>query len=268
MSTKTLPAEPFSPEKTEAIVEEFNREGWVLIPGVLSAEEITKLRAGIERMFNDPTGPLTHHWDSDWSGVRLFERERIFRDMIVREPIISIAEAVVSPDCHLIADGAVYNRPGNALSNWHVDDRVLFPLPEDIPRFDPRIKIPNFVINFQFMLTDVPADEYGPTQVVPGTHYSGRDPNSQEDPSFEGRGPVSILCKAGDLYLQHSQVWHRGAPNTSDRRRCLYQMAFGDRRYSQRFYPFLNYRVPDHVLDGADERLLRVFGKHPKGAYG
>ena len=37
---------------------------------------------------------------------------------------------------------------------------------------------------------------------------------------------------------------------------------------AQRFYPFLNYEVPAHVLAGADEKLLKALGKHPKGAYG
>jgi ectoine hydroxylase-related dioxygenase (phytanoyl-CoA dioxygenase family) len=188
--------------------------------------------------------------------------------MLVREPVISLAEALIGPKCHLIADGTVFNPPGQAITGWHADDGVFFALPEDIPRFDPRIKIPNLVINFQFMLTDVQSIEYGPTQVVPASHYSGRGPNRQDNPEFEGRGPLSIFCRAGDLYLQHAQVWHRGALNTSDRRRCLYQIAYGDRRIAQRFYPFLNYRMPDHVLEGASERLLRVLGKHPKGAYG
>ncbi len=257
----------FSETRIDAVAEEFNREGWVHLPGVLTPEEVAELHAGIERLRCDPTAGLMHHGE-DWSFVRLFERERIFRDMLVREPMISLGEALVGPNCHLIADGAVYNPPGQAISGWHVDDGVYFPLPDEIPCHDPRVKMPNMIVNFQMMLTDVPAVEYGPTQVVPRSHYAGRAPDTQEDPTFEGQGPVSILCRAGDLYLQHSQIWHRGAPNTSERRRCLYQFAYGDRRIAQRFYPFLNYRVPDHVLDGADERLLRLFGKHPKGAYG
>ncbi|MDA1140345.1 MAG: phytanoyl-CoA dioxygenase family protein [Planctomycetota bacterium] len=268
MSISNPSAVAFSEEKTSSILDEFNREGWVHIPGVLTPEEVSELRKGIDRMCTDPTARMMHHCDSDWSFVRLFERERIFRDMLVREPMISLGEAIVGANCHLIADGAVYNQPGKAISGWHVDDGLYFPLPNDMSRHDPRISIPNFIVNFQMMLTDVPSVEYGPTQVVPRSHYSGRQPISQDNPTFEGRGPVSILCKAGDLYLQHNQLWHRGAPNSSNRRRCLYQFAYGDRRIAQRFYPFLNYQVPAHVLEGADERLLRLFGKHPKGAYG
>jgi hypothetical protein len=37
---------------------------------------------------------------------------------------------------------------------------------------------------------------------------------------------------------------------------------------SQRFYPFMNYQLPQHVLDNADEQRKRVLGFHPQGAYG
>ena len=45
-------------------------------------------------------------------------------------------------------------------------------------------------------------------------------------------------------------------------------MAFSARWVSQRFYPFVNYRLPEHVLARADDRRRRVLGFHPKGAYG
>ena len=35
---------------------------------------------------------------------------------------------------------------------------------------------------------------------------------------------------------------------------------------AQRFWPYLNYHMPDYVLEGADKRLLRVLGKHPEMA--
>jgi ectoine hydroxylase-related dioxygenase (phytanoyl-CoA dioxygenase family) len=255
-------------EDIDTIVEDYSREGWIHLPGILTREEVKELRAGIERMLSDPTRKLTNHTSNDWTGVRLYERERIFRDMLVREPLITVAEGVVGENCHLISDGAVFNPPGKAISKWHVDDGIYFPLPDGIERFDERISMPNLICNFQLLLSDVPSIEYGPTQVVPGSHYSGRPPPTQADPAFEGRGAVSFLGNAGDLFLQHPQTWHRGAPNTSDRKRCLYQIAYGDRRIAPRLFPFLNYRFPDHVLDGAGTRLLRLFGKHPTGAYG
>ena len=186
----------------------------------------------------------------------------------MREPIISLMEALLGADCHLISNNVVRNGPGQSISNYHIDERLSFPLPESVARFDPRMTIPTTIVNVQMPLTDLESVEYGPTQYVPDSHYSGRHPNDKFDPVWEGRRGVTILCKAGDIYLQHAQVWHRGAPNTSDRTRYLLQQSFGTRMIAQRFYPFLNYRMPDHVLEGAGERLLRVLGKHLKGPYG
>ncbi|MCE9614656.1 MAG: phytanoyl-CoA dioxygenase family protein [Lentisphaerae bacterium] len=261
--------QPFSDSQCRDIVDRFVRDGYVHIPGVLSVNEVRELVARLDRIRADPTLADRDIAYSDYIFVRLFEIDRMFRDLLVREPLIGLFERLLGKDCHLIANNAVLNDPGQAISNWHIDfAQPWFPLPDGMPRFDPALRFPTFMVNGQIALSDVPSDEYGPTQVVPGSHYSGRHPNDAECPTFEGHGPHAIFVRAGDVYLQHPMVWHRGAPNTSNRRRYLLQHNMGMRMMAQKFYPFLNYHMPTHVLAGADERLLRVLGKHPKGAYG
>ena len=107
----------------------------------------------------------------------------------------------------------------------------------------------------------------GPTQFVPGSHRSGRAP----DPElvYEGRDVVSVIAKAGDCLLQNGQAWHRGAPNqTADRIRVVQQVSYGRRFIAQRFYPFVNYRLPEEVLARANPRRKRLLGVHSVGAYG
>jgi ectoine hydroxylase-related dioxygenase (phytanoyl-CoA dioxygenase family) len=113
-----------------------------------------------------------------------------------------------------------------AISHWHVDSNVEFPLPPDVPRHDPRIQVPVLWMTFQIALTDIDSEENGPTQFVPTSHYSGRLPYAPDKPEFEGHGPVSLLCKAGDMYLTNHQTWHRGAPNRSSRTRYVLQMQY------------------------------------------
>lgn len=266
--TTVTPGPAFTAEQTRDILDRFHRDGYVLIPGVLSPEEVEAFKQRIDRAFADPRMTETHNQYSPFIMTRLFELDVMFRDNLVREPIIGLMEALLGADCHAVAQNFVRNRPGEAIDSFHADDRVWFPLPEEIPRFDARVRMPCLLVNVHHALTDVSSDEYGPLQVVPGSHYSGRQPNDPRKPTFEGRGHVSVHARAGDVYLQHPQVWHRGAPNTSDRTRYILGAAYGQRFISQRFYPFLNYRVPDHVLQGASDRLLRVLGKHAKGAYG
>ncbi|MCX5662803.1 MAG: phytanoyl-CoA dioxygenase family protein [Planctomycetota bacterium] len=260
--------QPFSPEQTRDIIDRFNRDGYVLLPGVLSPEEVEGFKLRIDRAFNDPRMAETHNLYGPYIMARLFELDVMFRDNLVREPVIGLMEALLGNNCHIIAQNFVRNRPGEAIDAFHADDFVWYPLPAEIPRFDARQRIPTFIVNVHHALTDVSSDEFGPLQVVPGSHYSGRPPSDPKNPTFDGRGFVSVHAKPGDVYLQHPQVWHRGAPNTSSRTRYILGAAYGMRFVSQRFYPFLNYQMPAHVLEGASDRLLRVLGKHQKGAFG
>jgi ectoine hydroxylase-related dioxygenase (phytanoyl-CoA dioxygenase family) len=266
--TSILPRSPLSTERTREIIKEFQTTGAAVVGQIFDAEECAMFKEKFDRIFSNAALKDSHHLYNDFICTRLFELDRAFRDVMVREPLISLMEALLGGDCHLIANNAVRNRPGESIDSYHADDFVWVPLPDEIPRFDARMTFPTFLVNCQILLTDCESDEFGPTQFVPGSHYSGRQPYDAKNPQFEGRGGVSIHVPAGTLYLQHPQVWHRGAPNTSSRTRYLMQYGYSKRFVAQRFYPFLNYQMPHHVLEGANDRLLRVLGKHAKGAYG
>ena len=129
--------------------------------------------------------------------------------------------------------------------------------------------MPLLRMSVQIALTDQDEPHLGPTEVVPGSNHSGRNPDDPEAPSFLGQGPVPLLMRAGDLYLMNGQTWHRGRPNASERIRYLLHQVYGRRCMAQIFWPYLNYHMPPHVReDGTDERLLRVRGKHVERAYG
>lgn len=270
MSQATLlPQQPFSPEECNRIVADFRRDGYRLIPNVFSSDEVDAFKAGIDRVLDSEDFPTNYYpGPNRFVATRLFETNPIFEDLLTREPLITLAESILGANCHLIAQNAVRNKPGVAIDFFHADDLVIAPLPDEIPRHDPRVHLPIFLMTVQIPLTDISSIEYGPTEFVRGSHYSGRHPNDKTKPSFEGEGPTSILCKAGDVYLHNGQCWHRGAPNTSDRTRYLLQVIYGMRFISQRFYPFMNYVMPQHVIDNANDRRKRVLGFHGRGPYG
>ena len=260
-------AQPLDAETTRSLVERFHCDGYACLEGVLSEVEVTTLRELIERKFQDP---LMHEEAGDHiRGVnlmRMYEYDINFRDLIAREPLVSLAEAILGPDCHMLSQNALRYEPGQG-GGWHIDDRLLFPLPESVPRHDPRIVVPCFVLNVMIPLSRADSLEYGATQVVPGSHYSGRRPEGDE-PAFEGRGPESLLAEPGDVYMFHNQVWHRGVTNSSDHVRYVGSVVYSQRVVAQRLYPFVDYRMPDFVWEGTDERMQRLLGRHTKGAYG
>jgi ectoine hydroxylase-related dioxygenase (phytanoyl-CoA dioxygenase family) len=265
----TIQNEPFTPEKAAQIVEQFHRDGYYFVGPVLTPDEVAALRDAMDRKLADPRILADEAGDHirGLSLMRMFEYDRAFRDLIAREPTVSLAEAILGSDCHMMSQNALRNVPGQNIG-WHVDDRVMFPVSEGMERHDPRLRIPCFVMNVLIPLTDTDSIEFGPTEVVPGSHYSGRHPNDPEHPTFEGQGPKSLFAKAGDAYMFHNQVWHRGAPNTSTRVRYLGGVTYCQRVISQRLYPFIHYRMPEHVFEGADDRMRRLLGEHGKGAYG
>ena len=234
----TQTSKAFSEERCREIAAEFSREGCVVVPSVLSAAEAAELRARTDHYFDHRDSIPARHV-SYVAGAFVLrygaDLDPIYADMITREPIHSLVAAVLGPHHRFNALNVIRNEPGQAISNWHVDDVVEFPLPPDIPRFDARIRMPVLWFTVQVALSDIDALEHGPTQYVPGSHYSGRRPVSQDNPEFEGRGPVAVYCKAGDIYFTNHQAWHRGAPNTSDRIRYVMQLQYATRWADARF---------------------------------
>ena len=274
MSSAIRVGEPFTDEETRRITEQFQRAGYYDFGPVLEADEVAALFEDMERKWNDPR---MHEPARDQirgtSLMRMFEYSTAFRDLIVREPFASLAEAILGEDCHCMSQNALYTPPNvNAVADapggWHLDDLAHFPLPDEIPRHDPAIQLPCFVMQIFTPLTDVEALEYGPTQIVPGSHYAGRGPQEQDQPEFDGNRPYSFLTRKTHAYMFNNQTWHRGAPDTSERTRLMAGVTYSKRFVSQKFYPFIDYRMPDHVWDGASPRLQRLLGRHEKGPYG
>ena len=152
----------------------------------------------------------------------------------------------------------IRSRPGNAISHWHVDDILEHPLPPDVPRWDGRVRLPVMWLSVQVPLSDVTTAGRGPTEVVAGSHYSGRLP-ADEDPVFEGRRAEPVFCRAGDIYLFNHQVWHRGRPNLSPDTRYLMQLQYG-RGDSIAFRLQGAQRTPEleAILQGEDPALAEI----------
>lgn len=243
----------------------FLRDGFVMLPGALSAEEARRLRDGVAEAHRAPcpTGNPTR-----FHRHQMFRRGPEFEAMLDREPAVDVVEAVLGGDCHVIANNTVYTGPNSGIDRWHVDETVLFPVPEGV-RLDPRIEMPCHIVTAQYYLDDVPL-ELGPTQVVPGSQRSGRlPPSTEEELVWDGRGYETLVARAGDCLLLNGQTWHRGATNlTTDRHRHVLQVTYGRRFIAQRFYPFVNHVIPQEILDRATPRRLRLLGMHEHGPYG
>ncbi len=254
------------------LLEQFHRDGFLVLPGILSKEEVSRLRAGVERYFEEPCPEADLYGMPRMWRPKMFERGPEFEALIDHPAVIDLVEAILGADCHLIAMSALRTEPGAGISGWHADETVRFPRSVDVP-LDPRIPMPCFVVNLNYYLCDVD-ENLGPTQFVSGSHRSGRQPrpedyDAQGNPHYEGKRVFSAVGPAGTAVLWHDQTWHRGAINNSgDRIRWVQQAPYGRRFIAQRFYPFINYRLPEAILERANPRRKRLLGVHGIGAYG
>ncbi|QKG18659.1 phytanoyl-CoA dioxygenase family protein [Actinomadura verrucosospora] len=257
-------APPAPAEQIDAWARAFTEDGFVHLPGLLAPAEVDALREGVLEAHRHPcpTGnptPLHRH--------QMFRRGPEFAAMLDREPVVSLAERLLGDNCHVIANNTIYTAPGMGVDHWHVDETVLVPVPEGA-RLPDGMDMPCFIVTAMYYLNDVPM-EVGPTQIVPGSHRSGRpSPTDEADLVWDGRRHVSLVARAGDCVVLNGQTWHRGATNRSDHHRIVLQVTYGRRYISQRFWPYVNFTVPEEISRAAPPRRRRLLGEHSYGPYG
>jgi hypothetical protein len=239
-----------------------HEDGFALIPGVLSPEEISDLRDGIDRLqpFGFDQGGAQAHYKC------VFNRDRLFLNYIDRPGIVDLAESLMGDECHIIGQTAWRSEPGKQGWAPHVD-RVFMPIPEDMAS-DPRLQLPVYVCTAHYYLNDITLD-LAPTYVIPGSHKSGQNIGwgQTENPEWQGRKLEPVLCKAGDVLFFRSEIWHSGSANISQEARYLLQVHYSHRWISQQFSPYLKFQFNPEILAVANQRQRRLLGEHKRTAY-
>ncbi|UPJ18351.1 phytanoyl-CoA dioxygenase family protein [Bacillus cereus] len=243
-------------------VKQFHSDGFVFMSNVLNEDQINLLNTGVEEAFRGPR----NGYAPIFRGM-MFERGEVFENLIDLPPVINLVEAILGDNCHLRSMNAIKTPRRTGIDQWHIDlidDEMFFPLPKNVD-WDNNIQMPVFIVNCLYYLADVEED-MGPTQLVPGSHRSGKFPDTkQELPVYNGKKPVTFKAKAGDCLIFNNQVWHRGGLNLNQKPRIVQQVVYSKSYISHSFYPLLNYRVPEHVLARADNRRKRLIGFHKVG---
>lgn len=255
-------------ETLEDQLEALYRDGYAYLPNVLNAEEVVELRAQMDLLTPRPEsydknmqpeehGYLNKHINN------VFNRHPLFLKFLDHPGVIEIAEGIHGDDCHSIGMTAWITGPGRPDQKLHTD-WLPISLPADILA-DPRVRVPIFITTAHFYLDDL-TEELGPTNFIPGSHLSGCSPEGATE--WQGQTEKSIMCKAGDVVIFRSEVWHRGTANTSDKTRYLLQVHYAKRMITQKFPPYLGrFQFDPEILKQANPRQLRLMGDHKKSNY-
>lgn len=237
-----------------------HQDGFVLLPAVLGRSQIVDLRRAI-----DALKPM--HWD--YSGVIdhykcVFNRDPFWLPYLDVDGVIELAEAALGDDCHIIGQTAWRCHPGFVGAPLHLD-YLMMELPPSL-LLDPAFDLPMQIFTAQFYFDDIDAD-LSPTRVIPGSHRAGRAPVAGET-QWAGRSAQPVLCRAGDVLVLRSELWHAGSDNrTVDRSRYLLQVHYGRRMMAQKFSPYLHWQFNPAVLAAATPRQRRLLGDHLEAEY-
>jgi hypothetical protein len=237
-----------------------HEDGFALIPGILTAEEVAAARAAIDRLTPlhwDFTGPTDHY-------KCVFNRDPFWLRFLDLPDIIDLAEAALGNSCHLVGQTAWRSHPGHQGVGVHADYLVVQPPEEWLA--DPRFTLPMQICTAHLYLSDI-TEELCPTFIIPGSHKSGRYPKPFEG-GWKGRTLEPVLCRAGDVLFFRSELWHSGSDNTTrDEIRYLLQVHYGRRMVAQKFSPYIAWRFNPDVVAQCTPRQLRLLGDHKAGAY-
>lgn len=208
----------------------YARNGYLKIPGAVSADQLAKLRA-ITADLIEQSRDITasdDRFDLDDGHTRdtprltriklPHKRHPFYWELLKNSGLTEILTDLLGPDTMLQTSKLNTKAPGGgAAVEWH-QDWAFYPHTNDD------------MLAFGLMLEDI-KEENGPLQVMPGTHkgpilshhangvFCGAvDP---DDPLFHPEKAVTLTGKAGDVTVHHARLLHGSAPNMSNRNRLI-----------------------------------------------
>ena len=255
-----------SPESAPAASAELEREGYTVLRGVLTGDEIAALVTEADRVFAEFPSERGRT-DLDEFRYQLLNRSELAHHAIGHPRILEAIEPLLGDDCHVIANTLWRNPPEFAGGPWHCDAGPHIPRPANVA-WDDRIPYPVFAIGAHILLRDCTVAD-GPTAVVPGSNRSGRlapmaslcDPDLTDD----GRPPVLLDGAAGDVAMFTSDTWHRGtAAASGGSGRLFIQAHYGRRDIAQRIRTTadVNHLTPESIEWADTPRRRDLVGLH------
>ena len=161
----------------------------------------------MERKYNDPR---MHDEAGDHirgiSMMRMFEYDKAYRDLIVREPYVSLAEAILGEDCHMMSQKRNTLRARTGRVDGIVTTSFIFRCQTMCPDTTLVSLYPaslSMSLSRSLILKQWTMVQH---RSSPAAIIRDADHPLKKNPTFEGKGPVSFFTKAGGAYMFNSQV--------------------------------------------------------------
>jgi ectoine hydroxylase-related dioxygenase (phytanoyl-CoA dioxygenase family) len=227
--------------KVDEVVETLDREGYAIVEGALSADEVREKKADLERILQaTPRGRNDFEGFATQRIYALFAKTRAFDGPATHPLVLGVLDRVLG-SYQLSAPTAIAIGPGETAQNLHRDDGVY---PVQRPHAE-------LVVNTMWALDDF-TEANGATHVVPGSH------KWVEQRADAGMPALRAVMPAGSLMFFLGSVFHAGGANTTDRIRLgvILEYAAGWLRPQENHI----LGVPKATVRGLPVRLQELLG--------
>jgi ectoine hydroxylase-related dioxygenase (phytanoyl-CoA dioxygenase family) len=246
--------------------ETFLRDGYLLLPGVLTPEEVAAFRQRAEAVVAEAMArdavfrEATYHSNS-FKVARLLERTDAFDELMDHPRVLGKLVSLIGHYIQVMGSEVfVRGAADEAITGFHTD------LGEALQQILPTPDNPMLTVKIQYFLTDLSSADAGNFMVIPGTHFRRAATSNREcmidevnetvPPGSVPAGARQILARPGDVVAFPWTLWHAVAPNRSGRTRLSVTFRYGQLALR----PLENYggilRDPARVFTPRQRRLL------------
>ena len=194
---------------TDKQKKQWKEDGYLVLKGILSPEEIENLTAVVDQMYEDHLQQPDVKPDAGLDRRNVMEDHDIFVDLMDHPATFPIVLELMSPYIHLSMSevivrptdpegkGLLHTDGGQAMRQIRVSESSL-----------------PFQIKFQYFLTDLPEPDMGNFTVVPGSHNRLFPDGGFEDGPYIPEA-LPLCVDAGDMAIFPHAMWHGFVANRS-----------------------------------------------------
>ncbi|MGI9604026.1 MAG: phytanoyl-CoA dioxygenase family protein [Acidimicrobiales bacterium] len=182
-------------------VKQVQDNGYVIIPSLLDADTITRVRAELEPHFIGQRGRNEFEGLHTERLYALLAKAPAVAELVEHPTALAITDQFLRPSYLLWGALAINNHPGETAQSFHADDDYV---PEPRPRSAAGVST-------MWTLDDF-TETNGATELIPGSHRWG----AGDEPGPDHPDTITAVMPAGSLLLWLGSVYHRGGANRGD----------------------------------------------------
>jgi ectoine hydroxylase-related dioxygenase (phytanoyl-CoA dioxygenase family) len=198
---------------TAAQLEHYSELGYAIGPPALEGADLQRMRDEMDNLIAGlPAGQRSENMPS------IHYHSAYFRDLLLSEPLVTVARQLLGPDVAVFTSYAISKRPRDGLAVYWHQDAAYFPI-EPMETFT------------LWLAVDDADAENGCMRVLPGSHKPRRILEHEIDHARQTTLPlrlddvaledaVDVPVKAGAYSVHDCYIVHGSNPNRSERRRC------------------------------------------------